>query len=96
MKFSEVTMEDRGTKAFWGFGANIEYGAYELSIIKNEMSYGGSQGLYEIAVYMGDDQMELPGVTAEGDTVKGYLTEDDVDLIMYKMQLISGTVGVQK
>ena len=96
MKFSEVKMEDRGTKAFWGFGASVEYGEYELSIIKNEMSYGGNQGLYEIAVYMGDKQVELPGVTAEGDTVKGYLTEDDVDLIMYKMQLISGNGGVQK
>ena len=44
------------------------------------------QGLYEIAVYMGDNQMELHGVTAEGDTVRGYLTEDDVDLIMYKIR----------
>jgi len=96
MKFEEVKMEDRGTKAFWGFGASVEYGDYELSIIKNEMSYGGSQGLYEIAVYMDDEQVELPGVTAEGDTVRGYLTEEDVNLIMYKMQLISGHGGVQK
>ena len=47
-------------------------------------------GLYEIAVFKGNDQVELPGITEEGDTVKGFLTEGDVLGIIKKMHLVSG------
>jgi hypothetical protein len=94
MQFSDLSF--RETSKPDGIQARVYFDDYELSVIKNEMSYGGSQGLYEIAVYMDDEQVELPGVTAEGDTVRGYLTEEDVNLIMYKMQLISRHGGVQK
>ena len=78
-----------------GVQAIVDFGKYELSIIQNEMSYGNKQGLYEIAVFDGKYQVELPGITAEGDTVKGYLTESDVDTILTKMNTITGTAGVQ-
>ena len=68
----------------------MKFKDYELSIIKNEASYGNAQGLYEIAVFKGNDQTELPGITEEGDTVKGFLTEGDVEGIIKKMHLISG------
>jgi len=35
--------------------------------------------LYEIAVFKDEDQVEMPGITEEGDTVKGFLKESDVD-----------------
>ena len=73
-----------------GVQAILDFGKYELSIVKNESSYGNKQGLYEIAVFKNGEQCELPGVTEPGDTVKGFLTESDVDVILKKMYLITG------
>ena len=78
-----------------GVQAIVDFGKYELSIIQNEMSYGGNQGLYEISVFNGGEQVELPGITNDGDTVKGYLTIDAVDAIINKMFTITGTEGKQ-
>ena len=78
-----------------GVQAIVDFGKYELSIVQNEMSYGNKQGLYEIAVFENSKQTELPGITQEGDTVKGYLTESDIDAIMLKLYTITGTEGTQ-
>jgi hypothetical protein len=53
------------------------------------MSYGGKMGLYEIGVFQGENMVELPGITREGDTVNGYLSEDNVTNILRKMFLIT-------
>ena len=68
-----------------GVSATVTYGEYELSVVKHGSSYGGKKGLYEIGVFKGDEMVELPGITAEGDTVKGFLTEENVTGIMKKM-----------
>jgi hypothetical protein len=73
-----------------GVQAMLNFGDYELSIIQNEMSYGNAAGLFEIAVFKNDNMVELPGITEKGDTVKGFLTEDDVDAIIKKMHLVTG------
>lgn len=73
-----------------GIQALIKFADYELSIVKNDASYGNAQGLYEIAVFKGNGQVELPGITEEGDTVKGFLNEGDVMGIIKKMHLVSG------
>jgi len=73
----------------------LQFNDYELSIVKNEMSYGNKQGLYEIAVFKDNGQVELPGITAEGDTVKGWLTKSDVDAIIKKMYFLTGTTPRQ-
>lgn len=78
-----------------GVQAIINFGLYELSIIKNESSYGGKKGLYEIGVFKGNQMVEMPGVTVPGDTVKGYLTESEVDAILLKMYTITGKEGKQ-
>jgi len=78
-----------------GVQAIIDFGLYELSIINNEASYGNKQGLYEIAVFEDGNQTELPGITNHGDTVKGWLTESDIDAILLKMYTITGTEGKQ-
>lgn len=87
MKFEDIKF----ISLYDGKSAVIPFGKYELSIVSHSMSYGGKQGLYEIAVYKADtdDQVELPGITNEGDTVKGFLTESDVVTIIKKMQTIS-------
>ena len=83
------------TDAPKGVQAMIDFGLYQLSIIQNEMSYGGKDGLYEIGVWSKNDMVELPGITNEGDTVKGYLTSNDVDAILKKVYLITGNEGRQ-
>ena len=84
IKFTQTTMPK-------GVQALLEFGEYELSIICNEASYGGKNGgvLYEIGVFKGNGMVELPGITEHGDTVKGFLTESDVEAIILKMQTIT-------
>ena len=71
----------------------LNFGNYELSIIDD--GYGGTQGLYEICVFKDSEMKELPGITNEGDTVKGWLTESDVDAIIMKMYSITGKEPTQ-
>ena len=78
------------TKFLDGVSATVTYGDYELSVVRHSGSYGNSNGLYEIAVFKGDDMVEMPGITEEGDTVKGWLSEEDVTGIMKKMIAIGG------
>ena len=85
MKFKDIKFNE--TDMPKGIQAMIHFGNYDLSIIKNDFSYGGKSGLYEIAVFDGDDQSELPGITESGDTVKGFLTSNDVDAILKKVYL---------
>ena len=83
-----------------GVQAVLDFGKYHLSIIKSDFSYGGSQGKYEIGVFsandgVASDMVELPGITNEGDSVKGWLTNSDVDAIIKKMYTITGKEPVQ-
>jgi hypothetical protein len=78
-----------------GVQAVLYFGKYELSIVQHSFSYGGKQGLYEIAVFEDARQIELPGVTAPGDTVKGFLTESDIDAIISKMYFLTGNTPRQ-
>ena len=78
-----------------GVQAILNFGNYELSIVKNEMSYGNKSGLFEIAVFKDGDQVELPGITNQGNTVKGFLTESEVDAIILKMHTITNRIPRQ-
>jgi len=83
IKFNEMTMPK-------GIQSTIKFGDYDLSIVKNTSSYGNAQGLYEIAVFKGNGQVEMPGITQPGDTVKGFLSESEVEGIIKKMHLVTG------
>lgn len=85
VKFEDIKFDS----LYDGKQAVIPFGDYELSIVSHSSSYGGKQGLYEIAVFKDVEQVELPGITKEGDTVKGFLTESDVVCIIKKMQAIT-------
>jgi len=89
-KFEDIPFNK--TKMPKGIQALITFGEYELSIIQNEMSYGGKNGgsLYEIGVFKGDKMVPLPGITEDGDNIKGFLTKDNVMAIITKMYSITG------
>lgn len=93
MRFKDLMWMD--TKVPSGIQAVVDYGEYQLSIIQNEMSYGNMDGLYEIAVFFNGEQKELQGVTNEGDTIKGFLSKQEVDAIMLKMMALTGEEGSQ-
>ena len=94
MKFEDIKFVDtdmpKGTQALMKFGDK-----YELSIIQNESSYGNAKGLFEIAVFHNGGLHELPGITEPGDTVKGFLTKENVIGIVKKMHLITGCDPIQ-
>ena len=73
-----------------GVSARVVYGDYELSVVKHSGSYGGRNGMYEIAVFKGHEMLEMPGITQDGDTVKGFLNEEEVTGIMKKMIAVGG------
>jgi hypothetical protein len=71
----------------------LDFGKYHLSIIDD--GYGREDHLLEIGLFEAKDgvglgMVELPGITAEGDTVRGHLTETDVDCIIKKLFAITG------
>ena len=89
MKFKDIKF--KSTDLPQGIQAMIHFGDYQLSIIQNESSYGNKNGLYEIAVFNGKAHpVVMPGITEQDDTVKGFLSESDVEGIIKKMHLASG------
>ena len=90
MQFKDI--EFQPTDVPKGIQALLKFGDYELSIVKNDVSYGHRRDLYEIAVFKGNNQVELPGITAKGDTIKGFLNESEVIAIIKKMHLATGTL----
>jgi hypothetical protein len=59
-----------------GYGASVVIGPY---------TYGGEDGLYELAVILGSDG-KLTYDTPVTDDVEGYLTEDEVTKLMEQIQ----------
>ena len=67
----------------------VSFGKYEFTVVKHGFSYGGPKVFpYEI-VFEGDPLL-VPGITQEGDFIKGFLTEEGI-AIMLKMATIFGT-----
>ncbi len=56
---------------------------YGASVVRHSFSYGGDEGLWELAVirYNGD-HFDIDYSTPISDDVLGYLTEEDVDTIL--------------
>jgi hypothetical protein len=73
----------------------LDFKDYELSVVQHDGSYGGTQGLFEIMVSDENGGVELPGITEPGDTVKGWLTLEDVSSICKKMTSITGNDPVK-
>lgn len=79
-----------------GYQCVLEFGDhYQLSIITGVGAHGNEDAPYEIAVIKHGDLVEMPGITAEGDTVRGCLTEADVSAIIKKMHTITTRIPRQ-
>ena len=73
MKFKDLQFR---THAENDVQAWTEVNGYDVSIVRNALSYGGDKGLYEIGVYKADKMCDPLGWN---DTVKGWLTPKDVE-----------------
>ena len=81
------------------FHAVIDFGNYILSIVQNDRSYGMSVGMFEIGCFSKDPDtgyastmISIPGITEEGDTIKGWLTFDYVDKLVRQLEFEALTV----
>lgn len=83
MKFSDLQFYAQ-TKGPYGYQALAFFpNGYGVSVVRSPMSYGGPEGLYELAVLKGDkDAWILTYETEVTDDVLGYLTESDVEMYM--------------
>ena len=73
MKFKDLKFR---THAENDVQALTEVNGYDVSIVRNQLSYGGDKGLYEIGVYKGDKMSDPLGWK---DSVKGWLTPEGVE-----------------
>jgi len=72
MTFKDLVFEE----TFEGVQAIVELkNGYEVSVVRNGLSYGGDKGLYEIGVFSGESMVDPLNW---GDTVKGWLSPSDV------------------
>jgi len=77
MKFSDLKFEKMGS-AFGGIQALVDLGnGCKASVIRNDLSYGSKQGLYEIGFFGTSGKLSF--VPEWGDQVTGHLTEEDVE-----------------
>ena len=89
MKFEDLEFEAddmNGIYAFMLFDNN-----YGVSVTRNSYSYGGRDGLYELAVVhmspgMSESELDYDNPVANGD-VRGYLTPEDVTQLMEEVVL---------
>ena len=79
MKFSDIKFEQLDSFPF-GIYSRIEFeNGYTASVIQNYISYGRNDGLYEIAVMVGDNIVYDTPVTND---VLGWLSESDVEMTL--------------
>ena len=77
-KVSDYQMFDGDQKGN-EYGGEIDFdNGYSLSIVSHKCSYGGDRGLFEIMLIRNGQPCSFPPITEEGDTIKGFLTKEDV------------------
>ena len=89
MKFSDLNFSTNSVISSWCDGVVARHtfpNGYGVSVIRNEYSYGGRDGLYELAVLHND---ELCYTTPITDDVIGHLTPERVEEIMLEVSRLA-------
>jgi hypothetical protein len=91
-KVSDYLMFDGDLKGN-EYAGEIDFdNGYGLSIVSHKSSYGGDRGLFEIMLVRNGQPCSFPPITQEGDTVKGFLTKEEVEDIIDTTRNLPGTV----
>ena len=90
-KFGQYTL-DTIERSGYGIGAyfgNIQFAnGYGASVVRTEFSYGGENGLYEIAVLNPSGELDFD--TEVADDVVGWLSKPDVEKYLKLIENIGG------
>jgi len=83
--FKDLQFESMSDTFYNGVKTRIYFeNGFGASIVKHDYSYGGKEGLYELAVLF-DDEIHYDNPVAMGD-VRGYLNEDEVSELLIQIQ----------
>jgi hypothetical protein len=84
MRFEDL--EFKNLERLHGVQAHAYFdNGFGVSVVRHEFSYGGRQGLYEIAVLENDDICYTSSVTND---VLGHLSEDDVTRVLAQVEAL--------
>jgi hypothetical protein len=83
--FKDLVFEELVSPLMSGKKTRIHFeNGFGASIVSHTMSYGGKDGLYELAVLF-EDEIHYDNPVAHGD-VRGYLTEEEVSELLIEIQ----------
>jgi hypothetical protein len=83
LEFEFIDLED---SLYNGVRCRVQFpNGYGASIVRHNFSYGGKEGLYELAVLDQYGELHYDNPVANGD-VRGYLSEDDVTKLIKEIQ----------
>ena len=87
MKFSELQFTN---EIHDGFGARVFFeNGFGASVVSHKYSYGGPDGLYELAVIKGDENdWKLTYDTPITSDVLGHLTEEEVESYLNQIEAL--------
>ena len=84
-QFKDLEFTSLDTDFLSGKKSRIQFdNGYGASVVSHNFSYGGKQGLYEIAIL--DNEGDICYDTPITDDVIGHLTEEDVTEVLIKIQ----------
>ena len=82
--FKDIEFKQNPMGADFGIVSRTQFdNGYEVSVVKSEYTYGGSNGLYELAVFKDGEICYDTPIT---DDVIGYLRPEDVTDVLAKIQ----------
>jgi len=83
--FKDLEFEEIKNEIMSGKKTRINFeNGWGASVVSHNSSYGGAEGLYELAVLF-ENEIHYDNPVAGGD-VKGYLTEEDVTNLLTQIQ----------
>lgn len=83
--FKDLEFESLTDEFMSGKRARIQFdNKFGASVVSHTFSYGGKQGLYELAVLF-EDELHYDNSVAQGD-VRGYLSEEEVNELLIEIQ----------
>lgn len=88
MNFSDLDFQPHAVHPNDGVHAvHLFDNGYGVSVVRTPFSYGGQQGLYEVAVIQGDqDNWQITYDTSITGDVLGWQTPQDVDNVLNQVQ----------
>lgn len=84
--FKNLEFEDISDEFIKGKRCRITFeNGWGASVVSHTYSYGGSAGLYELAVLDSEGELHYENSVAQGD-VRGHLSEDEVSELLIEIQ----------